>query len=114
MEKIISVLASATDMVIVNMHWGREYEHQYNKRQQEIAQALVDRGADMIIGHHPHVVQGMEIYHNKPIFYSLGNFIFDQYFSADTQEELAVEAVIDGEGMELVLHPLKSRASRGH
>jgi gamma-polyglutamate biosynthesis protein CapA len=87
---IVSDMASSTDLVIVNIHWGIEYEHQFNKTQQEIAHKLIDAGVDMIIGHHPHVVQGFELYKNKPIFYSLGNFIFDQYFSSDTQEELAV------------------------
>ncbi len=67
-----------------------EYTHYQNNLQQEIAHSFIDQGADMIIGHHPHVVQGMEIYQNKPIFYSLGNFIFDQYFSPDTQEGLGI------------------------
>lgn len=89
-ENIVSDLASSTDLVVVNIHWGVEYQHQFNKTQQEIAHKLVDAGADMIIGHHPHVVQGMEIYQGKPIFYSLGNFVFDQYFSPDTQEGLAI------------------------
>jgi poly-gamma-glutamate synthesis protein (capsule biosynthesis protein) len=104
-ESIIAGLASTTDLVIVNIHWGTEYDHKFNPTQQKMAYALIDAGADIIIGHHPHVVQGMEIYESKlrttnadhanekvrrPIFYSLGNFIFDQYFSADTQEELAV------------------------
>lgn len=89
-EKIIADLSSSTDLVIVNIHWGVEYEHKFNSIQQNFAHTLIDAGADLIIGHHPHVVQGFEIYKNKPIFYSLGNFIFDQYFSPDTQEELAV------------------------
>ncbi len=89
-EDRVKNLKAATDVVIVNIHWGREYEHDYTKTQKNIAHALVDAGADAIIGHHPHVVQGMETYHGKPIFYSLGNFIFDQYFSEDTQEGLAV------------------------
>ena len=62
----------------------------YNNLQKEISHDFINNGADMIIGHHPHVVQGMEIYKEKPIFYSLGNFIFDQYFSKDTQEGLGI------------------------
>lgn len=89
-NQIISDLKNKTDLVIVNIHWGAEYTHYYNNLQQSIARDFVDNGADMIIGHHPHVVQGMEIYQEKPIFYSLGNFIFDQYFSEDTQEGLGV------------------------
>lgn len=94
-EKIVSDLASSTDLVIVNIHWGVEYQHQFNKTQEKIGHALLDAGADIIIGHHPHVAQGMEIYHGKPIFYSLGNFVFDQYFSPDTQEGLAVSIDVD-------------------
>ena len=100
----IKELASNTDLTIVEIHWGTEYKHQFDKVQQDLAHKIVDAGADVIIGHHPHVVQGMEIYEPKRattngahanikkgiIFYSLGNFIFDQYFSADTQEGLAV------------------------
>jgi len=89
-EKIIQDLKKQTDLVIVNIHWGVEYTHYQNNLQKQIAHSFIDQGADMIIGHHPHVVQGMEIYQNKPIFYSLGNFIFDQYFSPDTQEGLGI------------------------
>ena len=68
----------------------------------------------MIIGHHPHVVQGMEIYQNKPIFYSLGNFIFDQYFSPDTQEELAVGINYNTTSQDYTLYlmPMTSQASQ--
>jgi poly-gamma-glutamate synthesis protein (capsule biosynthesis protein) len=112
MAAIISNLAVLSDAVIVNMHWGVEYEHQFSRRQQEIARKLVDSGADIIIGHHPHVVQGMEIYKNKPIFYSLGNFIFDQYFSPDTQEELGVKIIRRKNETAIELIPLLSTGSR--
>ncbi|MDD5291056.1 MAG: CapA family protein [Patescibacteria group bacterium] len=111
-KKIIENLAGQTDMVIVNIHWGTEYEHRFNKIQQEVAHTLIDTGADIIIGHHPHVVQGLEIYKNKPIFYSLGNFIFDQYFSSDTQEELAVGVELTEEKTKFSLYPLKSKLSQ--
>lgn len=105
-------LKKQTDLVIVNIHWGVEYTHYFNQNQQRVAHALVDAGADIIIGHHPHVVQGMETYKNKPIFYSLGNFIFDQYFSPDTQEGLAVEIMLDGNNYDISLFPLKSNLSQ--
>jgi AmmeMemoRadiSam system protein B len=92
-DEALSIIKNAdtkNDLVIVNVHWGVEYEHNFNSIQQNLAHQFIDAGADMIIGHHPHVVQGMEIYKDKPIFYSLGNFIFDQYFSPDTQEEMGV------------------------
>ncbi len=74
----------------ISMHWGNEYEDVSSPGQRELARALVDAGADIVIGHHPHVVQEVEVYRGKPIFYSLGNFIFDQYFSQETQEGLGV------------------------
>jgi len=111
-EKVINNLASTTDLVIVNMHWGIEYDHQFNKAQQEVAHSLIDAGADIIIGHHPHVVQGIELYQGKPIFYSLGNFVFDQYFSADTQEGLAVGINIDDQKTEFFLYLLKSKLNQ--
>ena len=111
-KKIITNLASSTDLVVVNIHWGVEYQHQFNKTQQNIAHKLIDTGADIIIGHHPHVVQGIEIYKNKPIFYSLGNFIFDQYFSIDTQEELAVAVNMENNKSIFHLFPLKSKLSQ--
>ncbi|MCK4554656.1 CapA family protein, partial [Candidatus Parcubacteria bacterium] len=111
-EKVINDLASTTDLVIVNMHWGTEYKHQFNKLQQETAHTLIDAGADIIIGHHPHVVQDIEVYQGKPIFYSLGNFVFDQYFSQDTQEGLAIGVSINDEKTDFFLYPLKSKLSQ--
>ncbi len=110
-KELISSAASTTDLVIVNIHWGTEYEHQFNRYQQNIGHALIDAGTDVIIGHHPHVVQGMEIYQGKPIFYSLGNFIFDQYFSKDTQEGLAVRLDFSSATTTVVLFPLNSEKS---
>ena len=69
------------EFVVINIHWGEEYKEISNNRQRFLAHALIDAGADVIIGHHPHVIQEMEVYKNRPIFYSLGNFVFDQYFS---------------------------------
>jgi poly-gamma-glutamate synthesis protein (capsule biosynthesis protein) len=80
--------------VIVAVHWGEEYKNVSNKRQQTLGRALIDAGADAVVGHHPHVVQEIEIYKEKPIFYSLGNFVFDQYFSEETQAGLAVKIAI--------------------
>lgn len=91
--KIVKKLREGNEAVVVNIHWGQEYQHQFSKEQQETGHKLIEAGADLIVGHHPHVVQGMEIYQNRPIFYSLGNFVFDQYFSAATQEGLAVQFI---------------------
>ncbi|MFH1522730.1 MAG: CapA family protein [Patescibacteria group bacterium] len=112
MTEVVSTLASSTDLVIINIHWGVEYEHYFNKTQQNIAYKLIEAGADIIIGHHPHVAQGMEIYKGKPIFYSLGNFIFDQYFSKDTQEGLAIGINVNNEKFDIFFYPFKSKLSQ--
>ncbi|MFH1564882.1 MAG: CapA family protein [bacterium] len=108
----IKNLADSTDLVVVNIHWGIEYANKFNKTQQDLAHTLIDSGADIIIGHHPHVTQGIEIYKNKPIFYSLGNFIFDQYFSKETQESLAIGINIEDEKTSIFIYPLKSKLSQ--
>lgn len=90
-------LKESSDIVVVNIHFGNEYQGQSNSRQKTLARKMVDSGADIIIGHHPHVIQDYEIYQEKPIFYSLGNFIFDQYFSAETQEGLAIKIILSDE-----------------
>lgn len=96
------------DLLIISVHWGQEYVHANNSRQQEIAHVFVDSGADLIIGHHPHVVQNMEIYNEVPIFYSLGNFVFDQYWSEKTQEGLALKLKITSTDYDIELIPMKS------
>ncbi len=64
------------DMVIVTLHFGEEYSAAHNRGQEVMAYRMIDAGADLIIGTHPHVVQGMEIYKDRLILYSLGNFVF--------------------------------------
>lgn len=66
------------DRLIVSLHWGVEGRTQPTDRQRRIAHAFIDAGADAIIGHHPHVVEPLEVYKNAPILYSLGNVLFDQ------------------------------------
>jgi len=66
--------------VIVTPHWGTEYTSSPDDFQKQTAHQLIEAGADLIIGHHPHVVQAIEEYQGKLIFYSLGNFVFDMYF----------------------------------
>lgn len=69
---------SDSDLILVYMHFGNEYSRSPNENQKKIAHELIDYGADIVLGSHPHVTQGIEVYNGKPIFYSLGNFIFDQ------------------------------------
>jgi poly-gamma-glutamate synthesis protein (capsule biosynthesis protein) len=103
-EANIKKLRGECQWVLAFCHWGTEYQNKFNANQQQLARKLIDWGADAVIGHHPHVVQGVEIYRQKPIFYSLGNFIFDQYFSQETQQGLAVGLVL-GEKISFYLFP---------
>lgn len=66
------------DYLIVGFHWGHEYHLSQNSHQRNLAKVAIDAGADLVIGHHPHWLQGVELYKDRPIVYSLGNFIFDQ------------------------------------
>lgn len=74
----VKKLREQVDLVAVSLHWGIEDTFKISKDQIEFAHELIDNGADIILGHHPHQFQGMEIYKDKPIIYSMGNFIFDQ------------------------------------
>ncbi|MCD6167420.1 CapA family protein [bacterium] len=65
--------------VIVSFHWGKELQDTLRYYQQPMAHATIDAGADLVVGHHPHVLQGFEIYKNRLIAYSLGNLIFGSY-----------------------------------
>jgi poly-gamma-glutamate synthesis protein (capsule biosynthesis protein) len=75
-----------SDFVIVFFHWGNEYTTKITTRQSQLAHLAIDSGADLILGNHPHWVQPLEIYNQKLIAYSHGNFIFDQYWSQPTRE----------------------------
>lgn len=78
------------DVLIVGVHWGVEYKAVASAKQKEIAKKLVENGADVIAGHHPHWVQDSEYINGKPVFYSLGNFVFDQMWSTKTREGLVM------------------------
>ncbi|MDO8594634.1 MAG: CapA family protein [bacterium] len=79
-----------SDFVVVSFHWGDEYKTTHNAEQERVGKLVIDSGANLVIGHHPHVVQEVEEYNGGYIAYSLGNFIFDQNFSKDTRKGLAL------------------------
>lgn len=94
----ISRLKRDVDVVIVNPHWGIEYQKEPTEKMVEWAHQFIDLGADVVVGAHPHIVGTTEIYKGKKIYYSLGNFAFDQYFSKATMEGLGVIIEIDKKG----------------
>ena len=107
MKKAVAAAKSKADLIIVSMHSGTEYASQPNGKQVAFARAAIDAGADLIIGHHPHTVQKMEKYKGKYIFYSLGNFVFDQMWSRETKEGLAVKLTLSKDGVrEIELIPV--------
>jgi len=87
------------DFVIVSMHSGNEYEDHHNKRQEDFAHAAIDAGAELVLGHHAHVIQDIELYKDKYIFYGLGNFIFDQMWSLETRQGLGIKFSFDELGV---------------
>jgi poly-gamma-glutamate synthesis protein (capsule biosynthesis protein) len=106
-KRVIEEIRSQIDQIVVYMHWGAEYKDHPEASTKELAHWFVDQGVDVVIGGHPHWVQGMEMYKNKPIVYSLGNFIFDQYFSKETQEGLAVELEFGKNGVTVKPIPIR-------
>lgn len=98
--------------IIVVVHWGTEYRNTASNFQKTLGHRLIDAGADMIVGHHPHVIETIERYKGKLIVYSLGNFIFDQYFSKETQQGLALE--VNPETLATTLIPIAIPKSKPH
>ena len=84
-----------SDFVVVYVHWGTEGVSRFEADQQRLGHQYIDAGADLVIGDHPHCLQGVEYYKGVPIFYSLGNF----WFNSKTRETGLVEADITREGL---------------
>lgn len=91
----IKVAKENSDILIVSLHSGEEYQKEPTKFQIEFSKMATDAGADLVVGHHPHVVQPMEKYKEGYIAYSLGNFVFDQSFSEETMKGQIVEVLIE-------------------
>lgn len=95
--------------VIIFPHWGVEYEPIHTKQQEELAHLWIDAGADAVIGSHPHVIQDAQMYKGKPIFYSLGNLLFDQDWSIPTQQGMLIGGAFTDEGLEIFALPVISK-----
>ncbi|NLE77754.1 MAG: CapA family protein [Chloroflexi bacterium] len=115
-ERDVRAAREAADWVIVGVHWGEEYEPLPNAYQQTVAQSLADAGADVIWGHHPHILQPLAWLQGKGrtrptlVAYSLGNFLFDQGFSFETSTSAALTLVLEGEAYRAVgLTPLATK-----
>ncbi len=96
---------SEADLVVVQFHWGVEYDFSPDRRQRELAELSAAAGADLIVGHHPHTLQPVERLGDAVVFYSLGNFVFDQGWSR-TRETAVARYHLRPDGVaEISLHP---------
>lgn len=105
MEAVTEAITAAKaehDYVIVSYHWGVEYKDNANSDQVRDARASIDAGADMVLSHHPHVIQGIEFYEGGLIAYSTGDFLFDHY-SRKTGEAFILQANLGPDGVTDVL-----------
>ncbi len=96
--ELVAESVGEVDVLIVSVHWGAEYRSEPAEIQKQWAKELVEAGADVVVGHGPHWVQKMEYINEKPIYYSLGNFVFDQMWSEETKSGLVMKLTFrDGE-----------------
>lgn len=114
LTELIESEHTAGQFVIVLPHWGNEYQTTHSGRQEQLATDWVSAGVDLIIGMHPHVVQDAQVLtaadgRKVLVLYSLGNFVFDQTFSTETQQGLIVAGSITPEAVRVALLPTISR-----
>lgn len=99
----IKLAKELADIVVVSFHSGEEYQAEPTESQITFSRAFIDAGADIVVNHHSHIIQGSEKYHAGDIFYGLGNFVFDQGFSRETLEGEIVEITIENKKIKKVV-----------
>lgn len=104
-EQIRQAKENGSDIIIVYMHYGNEYSRSPNENQKEISHLAIDAGASAVVGSHAHVTQGIEMYNGKPIFYNLGNFMFDQS-NPNTHTAYFVEFDVKNENVTANIYPV--------
>ena len=104
-KQISEARANGSDFIMVSMHFGNEYSMSPNTDQEKIAHELIDYGADIVVGAHPHVPQGVEMYKGKPICYSLGNFMFDLGTESTLNDYMIKVDLVNDTGV-LTLYPV--------
>ncbi|MFZ6015857.1 MAG: AmmeMemoRadiSam system protein B [Patescibacteria group bacterium] len=111
-ETAIKTAYEQARYVVVCMHWGNEYQSNPSMAQVELAHWFIDLGVDAVIGGHPHWMQSVEVYKDRPIIYSLGNFIFDQDWSRETNYGLVAGLVLGPENSDIYLFPIQINKSQ--
>ncbi|MDH4209681.1 MAG: CapA family protein, partial [Anaerolineae bacterium] len=95
----VRAAACEADFVVVSLHWGTEYVPLPDEFQQRVSRGILEAGAGLVLGHHPHVVGAVAFEDEGLVAYSLGNYVFDQPFSVETLQGMALRALIDGSGL---------------
>ena len=119
MKKEIKKVAAQCDFLIVYFHWGIEYRNDVLDSQKEIAHAAVDSGASLVVGTHPHVLQSKETYKGVPVYYSIGNFVFDRQMPYGTDEAVILrltvnkKGIINAEELPVVIEDAQPRLAEG-
>lgn len=108
LKQVMTLASGDSDFQIIYIHWGTEYKLSHSPVQEELATALIAQGADLIVGHHPHVVQDIDVIDNVVVFYSLGNYVFDQYFNQDVEEGLVLALALSEKRPVVRLLPVSS------
>ena len=115
LDNVLSLIKKAKETlsyIVVYPHWGEEYNLNFTSLQQKTAQSFIDAGADVVIGMHPHVIEPIEIYNDKPIFYSIGNFIFDQSEIGPTGKGLAIKIILEKNYTTYYINPFNIRQTQ--
>lgn len=108
MSEDVKIAKENADIVIISMHAGVEYKNYPNDQQEEFARAAIDSGAELVLGHHPHVVQSTESYNGGYIIYSMGNLVFDQMWSEETREGVIAKCkFVNSQVTEIEFVPVK-------
>jgi poly-gamma-glutamate synthesis protein (capsule biosynthesis protein) len=99
---LVRRLAERVDVVVVLPHWGTQYTHHADPIERRVARRLVQAGADLVVGGHPHWVQGLDLVRRAVVAHSLGNFVFDMDFMTETQQGVVLEATFWGARLKAV------------
>ncbi|MBY6277557.1 CapA family protein, partial [Symbiobacterium thermophilum] len=103
----IRAARQVADVVAVALHWGVEFTNSPTEEQRRLARYIVDQGADLVLGSHPHAIQGFEIYNGGFIAYSMGNFIMDRQDTDLARESMILDFLIGPDGVKQVeVHPV--------
>lgn len=98
----IAKARSRADVVAVTLHWGLEFQNYPSEEQQRLARYMIDQGADLVLGYHPHAIQGFELYGGGVIAYSLGNFIMDRQDTDLARESMILDFMVGRDGVKQV------------